>query len=49
VAASFHFLGKLALASPITLPDVDTALLATFGIGQGAYLFKKAALPLGQG
>jgi len=49
VAASFHFLGKLALASPVTLPDVDTTLLAGFGIGQGAYLFKKAALPLGQG
>ena len=49
VAASFHFMGKLALASPVTLPDVDTALLAGFGIGQGAYLFKKAALPLGQG
>ena len=49
VAASFHFMGKLALATPVTLPDVDTALLAGFGIGQGAYLFKKAALPLGQG
>ncbi|HWF75919.1 MAG TPA: hypothetical protein VN694_01960 [Caulobacteraceae bacterium] len=49
LAASFHFLGKLALATPVTLPDVDTTLLASFGIGQGAYLFKKAALPLGQG
>ncbi len=49
VATSFHFLGKLTLASPVTLPDVDTALLAGFGIGQGAYLFKKAALPPGQG
>jgi hypothetical protein len=49
VAASFHFLGKLALETPVTLPDVDTALLAGFGIGQGAYLLKKAALPLGQG
>ena len=49
VAASFHFLGKLALQTPVTLPDVDTSLLAGFGIGQGAYLLKKAALPLGQG
>lgn len=49
LASSFHFLGQLTLASTVTLPDVDTALLAGFGIGQGAYLFKKAALPLGQG
>lgn len=49
VVTSFHFLGKLALVTPITLPDVDTTLLAGFGIGQGAYLFKKAALPPGQG
>jgi hypothetical protein len=46
---SFHFLGSLQLISPVTLPDVDSALLAGFGIGQGAYLVKKAALPLGQG
>jgi len=49
LASSFHFLGKLTLSTSVTLPDVDTALLAGFGIGQGAYLFKKAALPLGQG
>ena len=47
--ASFHFLGKLQYASSVTLPEVDTTLLAGFGLGQGAYLFKKAALPLGQG
>jgi len=49
VATSFHFLGELQLSASVTLPDVDTALLASFGIGQGAYLVKKAALPLGQG
>ncbi|HET6195315.1 MAG TPA: hypothetical protein VFE12_06165, partial [Acetobacteraceae bacterium] len=27
----------------VSLPDVDTSLLAGFGIGQGAYLVKKAA------
>jgi MoxR-like ATPase len=32
-----------------TLPDVDTALLGGFGVGQGAYLIKKAALPNGVG
>ena len=49
VASAFHFLGSLQLATPVTLPDVDTTLLAGFGLGQGAYLLKKAALPLGQG
>ena len=49
LASSFHFLGRVTLAGTMTLPDVDSTLLAGFGIGQGAYLFKKAALPLGQG
>lgn len=45
---AFHFLGALELATPTTtLPDVDTGLLASFGIGQGAYLVKKAAGNLG--
>ncbi|HEY5289115.1 MAG TPA: hypothetical protein VIJ59_03675 [Caulobacteraceae bacterium] len=46
---AFHFLGRLEMNSQIVLPDVDTALLSIFGLGQGAYLVKKAALPLGQG
>jgi len=49
VVTTFHFLGELQLAAQVTLPDVDTTLLASFGIGQGAYLTKKAALKLGDG
>ena len=41
--SAFHFLGMLELAPSVTLPDVDATLLASFGIGQGAYLVKKAA------
>jgi len=44
-----HFLGMLALEPIITLPDVDSSLLAGFGVGQGAYLVKKAALKVGEG
>jgi len=29
------------------LPDVDTTILATFGLGQGAYLTKKAVGEVG--
>ena len=47
--ASFHFLGALQLAQHVTLPDVDSTLLAAFGIGHGAYLVKKAASNLGEG
>ncbi|MGA9868680.1 MAG: hypothetical protein WBQ75_19820 [Acetobacteraceae bacterium] len=48
LVTAFHFLGALELATPTTiLPDVDTGLLASFGIGQGAYLVKKAAGNLG--
>jgi hypothetical protein len=39
----FIYLGAIDLHSTVTLPDVDTTLLATFGLGQGAYLAKKAA------
>lgn len=46
---SFVFLGRLKLSAQVALPDLDTALLSGFGLGQGAYLIKKAALPLGQG
>jgi hypothetical protein len=45
----FTAMGTLAYQVHVTLPDVDTTLLAGFGIGQGAYLVKKAALPLGKG
>jgi hypothetical protein len=49
VMSSFHFLGELELAQQVTLPDIDSTLLASFGIGQGAYLVKKAASKLGEG
>ena len=42
-------MGELKLATQVTLPDVDTTLLASFGIGHGAYLIKKAALKPGEG
>jgi hypothetical protein len=43
----FTFLGDLPAAKHIDLPDVDTTILATFGLGQGSYLAKKAAGQLG--
>jgi hypothetical protein len=49
VLSAFHVLGELTLAAQVTLPDVDTTLLASFGVGHGAYLIKKAALNLGDG
>jgi hypothetical protein len=45
----FHFLGALPISTVISLPDVDTTLLSGFGVGQGAYLIKKAALNPGDG
>jgi hypothetical protein len=44
----FHTLGVVP-AGKSSLPDVDLALLSAFGLGQGAYLAKKMALPIGQG
>ena len=41
--SAFHFLGILELPPRVSLPDIDSTLLASFGIGQGAYLVKKAA------
>ena len=46
---SFWWLTDLQVSAQVTFPDVDGALLSSFGLGQGAYLFKKAALPLGKG
>ncbi|TCS12100.1 hypothetical protein [Caulobacter sp. BK020] len=48
-AASWEFLTMIDIVRATTLPDVDTALLGSFGVGQGAYLIKKAALPNGVG
>ena len=38
----FHFLGSIEFLRATSLPDVDTTILAGFGLGQGAYLAKKA-------
>jgi hypothetical protein len=40
---SFNFLSSIELAPTVTLPDIETFLLSSFGIGQGAYLATKAA------
>ncbi len=45
----FHFSAVLAKSSAIMLPDVDTTILATFGLGHGAYLAKKAVSNVGEG
>lgn len=39
----FHFLGIIESLKAVSLPDVDTTILTAFGLGQGAYLVKKAA------
>ncbi|WP_013334732.1 hypothetical protein [Gloeothece verrucosa] len=43
----FNFLGTLELHRLVTLPDVDTTILSIFGLSQGAYLTKKAAVATG--
>jgi hypothetical protein len=42
IALIFHFMGSFETRSAVSLPDVDTTILAAFGLGQGAYLAKKA-------
>jgi hypothetical protein len=42
LALVFHFLGSLEARTIVNLPDVDTTILASFGLGHGAYLTKKA-------
>jgi len=44
----FSFLGSLELKATVDLPNVDTTILAAFGLGQGAYLAKKVAGNAGQ-
>jgi hypothetical protein len=41
VYKSFNYLGSIELAPHVSLQDIDTYLLASFGIGQGAYLAKR--------
>jgi hypothetical protein len=42
LAMILHFLGSLDARTIVYLPDVDTTILASFGLGHGAYLTKKA-------
>ncbi len=46
--AVFQFINHIDVLKVITLPDVDTTILSTFGLGQGAYLTKKYAGDLGE-
>ena len=39
---AFHWLGSLELVKVAVLPDVSSTILTIFGLGQGAYLVKKA-------
>src|SRR5713226_5751383 len=48
LALVFNFLGTIETAKVVSLPDVDTTILATFGLGHGAYLTKKAVGTVGQ-
>lgn len=43
----YHFLSSPDPTKMTRLPDVDTTVLATFGLSQGAYLTKKAAGNIG--
>ena len=48
ILTAFHFLGLIPRGAT-TLPDVDTTLLSSFGLGQGAYIVKKMASEPGAG
>lgn len=39
----YCFLGAMECIKVVQIPDVDTTILAFFGLGQGAYLTKKYA------
>ncbi len=42
LGAVMAYLGHARLSATTRLPDVDTTILSAFGLGQGAYLAKKA-------
>jgi hypothetical protein len=48
LASVFHYLSFIQTQNPSRLPDVDTTILAAFGLGQGAYLTKKAVGDVGK-
>ena len=41
VVTVFSWLGVLHLAAQVQMPNIDSTLVAVFGLGQGAYLVKK--------
>jgi hypothetical protein len=47
--STYITLANLPLQEHVSLSDVDGSLLAAFGVGQGSYLAKKAAVPVGTG
>jgi hypothetical protein len=48
-AAAIFLLTRTLFETQVTLTDVDTTMLSGFGLGQGTYLIKKAALKAGEG
>jgi hypothetical protein len=46
---SYALLGRIELSPSVSMPDLDTSLLAGVGVGQGAYLVKKMASGVGKG
>ncbi|MGA2740419.1 MAG: hypothetical protein ABSG65_23655 [Bryobacteraceae bacterium] len=44
----YAFLSAIPARAAVSLPDVDGTVLAMFGVGQGAYLTKKAATGIDQ-
>jgi hypothetical protein len=48
LAEVVRFLGDVQLVHTVTLPDIDSTLLTTFGVGQGAYLAKKGLGRVGE-
>ena len=47
--SEFHSLAFLKLGEGFALQDIDSTMLAGFGLGHGAYLVKKAAVKAGDG
>jgi len=47
VVVFVSFLSNIETVKVVTLPDVDTTILAVFGLGHGAYLTKKAVGDVG--
>lgn len=48
IVVTFEFLAHIDFRTSVTLRDVDTTILSLFGLGQGAYLAKKAVSKPGE-